>query len=392
MKHNWEYKKLGEVIDFVGGGTPSKSNKSFYEGSIPWASVRDMSKFELDTTEFCITEEAVRNSATNVLPKGTIVISTHVGLGKICTLMQDTAINQDLKGVIFRDSSINKRFFLYWYKSVSDHIISNGKGATVKGVTLDFMKNLRVPIVPKSEQDTIIEELDEINAMIAGRKDQLKELDLLAQSVFHEMFGDPISNPKEFASRKLGISCEVSSAKRVLVEDIVEFGIPFIRGTELVALSKQTAFDPSIFTMFITQEHYDKVKAITGVPSKEDLLIPSINPDGFIWEVNTNSPLYFKDGRVLWVHVNHDVYSTKWLRFALSKVIKGKYSNLSRGAVFTEITLVFLRNLEMVVPPLKMQQLFAEKIEAIEEQKREIEASLRELQTLLDSRMDYWFN
>ena len=99
MKHNWEYKRLGEVCNFIGGGTPSKSIAKYYNGNIPWATVRDMVNFKLSETEFTITEEAVANSSTNILPKGMIVISTHVGLGKICMLMQDTAINQDLKGI-----------------------------------------------------------------------------------------------------------------------------------------------------------------------------------------------------------------------------------------------------------------------------------------------------
>jgi len=178
----------------------------------------------------------------------------------------------------------------------------------------------------------------------------------------------------------------------VLVQDVVDNGIPFIRGTELAILSKQNAFDPSIFTMFITPDHFEKVKSITGVPALNDLLIPSINADGYVWEVNTPDPFYFKDGRVLWVHVNHESYSSKWLRFALSKMIIEKYANISRGAVFAELTLVFLRNLDMIVPPLSLQNAFAEKVEAIEAQKAKVEAEIAVLHTLLDARMDYWFN
>lgn len=94
---------------------------------------------------------------------------------------------------------------------------------------------------------------------------------------------------------------------------------------------------------------------------------------------------------MLWVHVNYNKFSTKWLRYTLSKTIIDKYANLSRGAVFAELTLIFMRNLPILVPPLSLQQQFAAKVEAIEAQKAEIEETVKELQTLLDSRMDYWF-
>lgn len=241
-------------------------------------------------------------------------------------------------------------------------------------------------------QEQIVAELDKINEIIEDCRELLRNLDTLAQSLFHDFFGDPVTNPKGFKLKKLGEIDEISSAKRVLVQDVVDNGIPFIRGTELAYLSKQNSFDPSVFTMFITPEHYERVKSITGVPKPHDLLIPSINADGYIWEINTPEPLYFKDGRVLWVHVNHGVHSSKWLKFALSKIIKEKYANLSRGAVFAELTLVFLRNLDIIVPPLSLQEKFAAQVEQIEAQKKTVEETIANLQVLLDSRMDYWFN
>lgn len=383
---------MGDLCNFIGGGTPSKSNEDYFNGNIPWATVRDMLSFQLSDTELHITSDAVNNSATNILPKGMIIISTHVGLGKICELMQETAINQDLKGISFFDNSVDKYFFVYWYRSIANYIISKGRGATVKGVTLDFMRSLQIPVPTMEVQKQIVEELDKINEIIEDCRELLRNLDVLAQSLFYDLFGDPISNPKGFKLKKLGEIDEISSAKRVLVQDVVDKGIPFIRGTELACLSKQNSFDPSVFTMFITPEHYEIVKSITGVPKPHDLLLPSINADGYIWEINTPEPLYFKDGRVLWVHVNHGVHSSKWLKFALSKIIKEKYANLSRGAVFAELTLVFLRNLDIIVPPLSLQEKFATQVEQIEVQKKTVEEMIANLQTLLDSRMDYWFN
>lgn len=265
------------------------------------------------------------------------------------------------------------------------------KGVTIKHLVKSSLLSINIPVPPLQIQQQIVEEFDRLTSIIEKQKKQLEELDNLAQAIFYDMFGDPIKNEKGWQKKSLGTLCEVSSAKRVLVKDVVSEGVPFIRGTELAILSKQCFFDKSIFSMFITPEHYDKVKAITGVPEIGDLLIPSINPYGYVWKINTTEPIYFKDGRVIWIHTNHSIYNGDCLKHILVYEILEKYSKLP-GAVFAELTLVFLRTLNIIVPPLSLQQQFASKIEAIEKQKELIKKSIKETEDLFNSRMDYYFN
>jgi type I restriction enzyme S subunit len=161
MTEEWQVKALGEVCHVVGGGTPSKKNAAFYEGDIPWATVRDMKEENLSHTEFCISKEAVQNSSTKIIPAGNVVIATRVGLGKVCLLNQDTAINQDLRGIIPNESIIDARYLFRWFQSVSDVIQDEGTGATVKGVKLPFIKSLKIPVPPLPEQKRIVAILDE---------------------------------------------------------------------------------------------------------------------------------------------------------------------------------------------------------------------------------------
>ena len=182
-------KRLGDICEFVGGGTPSKKNPEFYGGSIPWATVRDMNVRVIESTEHSITPDAVQQSATNIIPKGEVVISTHVGLGKVCFLGQNTAINQDLKAVIPR-KGLSRRYLYYWFVSKADELIANGKGATVKGVTLDFVKNLRIPVLPVREQERVSDALDKLTHIIELSDSQIDRLDSVVKSRFVEMFGD----------------------------------------------------------------------------------------------------------------------------------------------------------------------------------------------------------
>jgi type I restriction enzyme S subunit len=171
MKKAWPKRNLGDLCDVVGGGTPSKDNPTFYSGKIPWATVRDMRQEVITETECRITKEAVQSSATNIIPAGNVVIATRVGLGKVCLLGQDTAINQDLRGIIPRDTkTLSVRFLFWWQKTMADVIIAEGTGATVQGVKLPFVKSLQIPVPPLPEQQRIVGILDEAFAGIATAK------------------------------------------------------------------------------------------------------------------------------------------------------------------------------------------------------------------------------
>ena len=159
---------LGDVCHIIGGGTPSKKNDAYYSGSIPWATVRDMNAEVISETDFRITKEAVQASSTNIIPAGNVVIATRVGLGKVCLLSGDTAINQDLRGIIPKQpGSLLPRYLFYCFKTIAPHIISAGTGATVQGVKGNFVKSLRFPLPSLPEQQRIVAILDEAFAGIA---------------------------------------------------------------------------------------------------------------------------------------------------------------------------------------------------------------------------------
>ena len=171
MKNGWQKKNLGDLCEFVGGGTPPKDKPAFYSGDIPWATVRDMRKDVITETEFRITKDAVKSSATNIIPSGNVVIATRVGLGKVCLIAQDTAINQDLRGIVPRcDKTLAVRYLYWWLKSIADVIVAEGTGATVQGVKLPFVKSLQIPVPPLTEQQRIVGLLDEAFEGLATAK------------------------------------------------------------------------------------------------------------------------------------------------------------------------------------------------------------------------------
>ena len=168
MNHRWKTQPLGEACYVVGGGTPSKNIHSYYCGDIPWATVRDMREDVIVETEHRVTKEAIRSSSTNIIPAGNVVIATRVGLGKVCLLAHDTAINQDLRGIIPRNGKLNVSFLYHWLRFISPRIVKEGTGATVQGVRLAFVKGLQIPIIALEEQERIVAILDQAFAGIAA--------------------------------------------------------------------------------------------------------------------------------------------------------------------------------------------------------------------------------
>ena len=183
--------ELDEACSIIGGGTPSKKNKSFFVGKVPWATVRDMKNDYISNTEFKITNDAIKKSSTNVIPSGNVVIATRVGLGKICIVKEDTAINQDLKGIIPKNTELLDRDFLFfWFKSISKKIINAGTGATVQGVKLPFIKSLKIPDIDITSQKKLasnakfISEQSELLARIYNKK--LNELAVLKATILKQ--------------------------------------------------------------------------------------------------------------------------------------------------------------------------------------------------------------
>lgn len=208
MNRKWNTKKLGEVCNIIGGGTPSKANPAFYTGDILWATVRDMKHEFIDDTEFKITQEAVKESSTNIIPKGNIIIATRVGLGKICLLTHNTAINQDLRGIIPKNKNeLSIRYLFWWLNSITEIIIRNGTGATVQGVKLPFIRNLDIPVPSFSEQQRIVSTLDKAFSAIEKAKfnaeQNLKNVKVVFECYLQEFFETKFAEWKEMKFKEV---------------------------------------------------------------------------------------------------------------------------------------------------------------------------------------------
>ena len=212
------FKPLRDLVSFRGGGTPSKQVPEYWDGDIPWASVKDFTSTSLSKTQDFITQEGLRNSSANLIPKGHVIIPTRMSLGKAAINTVDLAINQDLRALVPR-VPLDAKFLLHAVLSLKDEILKKGSGATVKGITQEELYKLEI-YVPEEfgDQIHIAHLLGKVEGLIAQRKQHLQQLDELLKSVFLEMFGDPVRNDKGWESTTIGQIIKVASGNGLVAK------------------------------------------------------------------------------------------------------------------------------------------------------------------------------
>lgn len=264
---------------------------------------------------------------------------------------------------------------------------ANGSGIKMAISATELGKEM-FPIPPMDEQQKVSKIFLTVDRLIVLRQQQLSKLDKLVNAQFVEMFGDCKTNPKNWKTKALEKIANVGSSKRVFVEELQDSGIPFYRGTEIGALAEKKTVKPELF---ITEEHYKQLCESTGKPQKGDLLMQSICPDGRIWIVDTDEPFYFKDGRVLWVHLTSANYNSVFLLYTLKDRIMTDYASIASGTTFAELKIFALKKCKVFDVPLELQDQFANFVECVDQQKQTVQQSLEKLEVMKKALMQEYF-
>lgn len=271
--------------------------------------------------------------------------------------------------------------------SLNDDIYHLGKGAAQRNLDVKSFKKLTIAIPPQSTQLAIVSELDKINELIRLKKEQLKDFDNLAQSLFYEMFGDPVENEKGWEVKKLG---EIGEFKNGLNFSKDENGhsIKFL-GVSDFQNKKSIASDQLAYISLserVQEDYLLKTGDIVFVRSngKKELIGRSVKM--YITEPTTYS------GFCIRCRITDEKVDKDYIAILLkTPIIRQFMTNSGRGCNISNLNQKVLNSIPTILPPLPLQRLFAQRIEQIEREKSEVQKSIQDLETLLASRMQYWF-
>ena len=382
---------LSELFTLQMGKTPSRDNSSYWEKSEnSWISIADLTNSGkyISNTKETLSDSAVAESGIKKIPANTVIMSFKLSLGKVAITEKEMYSNEAI--MAFIDKGVEKISPEYLYYLLRAKDWSKGTNKAVMGATLNkaTLSTIKIQLHEYDNQLEIVNMLNRVSSSIDFRKQQLTKLDELIKARFVEMFGDCRLNPKGWVTKNLDQVADVGSSKRVFVEELQSEGIPFYRGTEVGALAEGKSIRPELF---ITEEHYKQLCEATGKPQKGDLLMPSICPDGRIWVVDTDAPFYFKDGRVLWVHLTSQNYNPVFLLYTLKDRIMTDYESIASGTTFAELKIFALKKCRIFDVPLSLQNQFAAFVEEVDKSKVEVQKALDQTQLLFDSLMQQYF-
>ena len=377
---SWPVVKLGKLVSIKGGGTPSKNVDEYWNGSIPWASVKDIKTRILQSTVDSITQEGVDNSATNIIPKGTIIIPTRMALGKVAITGCNLAINQDLKALFINDVAVVDRDYLARFiESRAGYIEGEGKGATVKGITLDFLKSIEIPLPPIAEQKRIAAILDKADAIRQKRQRAIKLADEFLRSVFLEMFGDPVTNPKGLEVVSLIDICNKVTDGTHQSPKWQSEGVPFLFISNIVDGKINYETDK-----YISHETLKELTKSTPI-EKDDILYTTVGSYGNVALVPGDREFCFQR-HIAHIKPNGSLVKADFLASMLSSsAIRRQADRLVRGIAQKTLNLRELKEIKVFNLSLEEQEHYLAIAQPVNRMKNKYILSAHEADTAFKS-------
>ena len=394
MKEGWTYKKLGDLCKVLNGLWVGKKEPFVNIAVIRNTNFSKDCKLKLDDVAYIDVEE--KQFSTRKLQVGDIIIEKSGGSDKqpvgrpvLFNIPDgDYSFSNFTATLRLTDKNITPKFLhqcLYGYYRNGETKRMQSKTTGLHNLDMKAYLRLPIPFFSLSEQERIVSELDLLSSIIEKKKEQLKAYDQLAQSIFYDMFGDPIENEKGWEVKKIGSEFEVSSGGTPSTKNNeywVDGGISWI-GSNMCQNKVIRENDGK----FITKQGLEHSNA--KLYEKGYVLIALVGAT-----IGKVALLQFKtttNQNIAGINVPANRDFVPFFVFYVIQSLYCLFENIGDGK-FKMANLSFVRSLPIIAPPLSLQQTFASKIEAIEKQKSLIQQSIAETQTLFDSRMDYYFS
>ena len=322
--------------------------------------------------------------------KNDILFCLRGSLGKYAIVAEDSmgAIASSL--VIIRPfQNADNRFIAHFLSSakIKEYIAKNNNGSSQPNLSAKSVASFIIPLPTLSTQLAIVSELDKINELIRLKKEQLKDFDNLAQSLFYEMFGDPVENEKGWEAKKLGEIGEFKNGLNFSKDEnghsIKFLGVSDFQNKKSIASDQ---LDCISLSECVQEDYLLKTGDIVFVRSngKKELIGRSVKM--YITEPTTYS------GFCIRCRITDEKVDKDYIAILLkTPIIRQFMTNSGRGCNISNLNQKILNSIPTILPPLPLQRLFAQRIEQIEREKSEVQKSIQDLETLLASRMQYWF-
>lgn len=403
IPESWKVKKIGDIGNVIGGGTPSTKEKIYYNGSIPWITPKDLSNYYsvfIEKGERNITKEGLDSSSATLMPAGAVLFSSRAPIGYVAIAKNEVSTNQGFKSIVCNENVANNIFVYYSLKYNAKKIESIASGSTFKEVSGTTLKNFEIVLPPLEEQEKIANTFYSLDQKIKLNHQINSTLEKISQTLFKHWFIDfefPDENGNPYRSSggrmidsELGEIPEGWKVKQI--GDVCQtFGGGTPKTSEPSYWEEGDIFwaTPTDMTSLNSPVIFDTARKITekGLQNSSAKLLPV----GSILMTSRATLGYFAITKVP-ISTNQGFISMvcddKISNYYLLSVIKNKMDeikNLAGGSTYPEINKTSFRSIEIILPPQNEMKKFNEITDPIYEKIFQNELEIKRLSEIRDS-------
>lgn len=376
--------KLGDICEIVSGSTPKTTIEEYWDGDIKWITPAELNEnvYIINDSVRKITKLAVEKTGLSSFPEGTVILSTRAPIGKVAIAGCEMYCNQGFKNLICSEKIFNK--YLYWFlKGNTMFLNSLGRGATFKEISKAIVSEIEINVPEIEEQHEIVKILEKVNTIIRFRKQELSVLDTLVKARFVEMFGDPILNHKGYKKETIEKHIDLLSGYPFKSEKYVEKGVNICGG--LIIMPQKIKWEECV--------HWASTDGVEDYLLKENDIVMALDrpwiSEGFkIAKIDAEhlpALLIQRTARIRATDMNQD-----YLYYCFINGGFDTHSNVT-GSLVPHISAKDIRSFEVMIPPIELQNQFADFVKQVDKSKVKVQKALDETQKLFDSLMQQYF-
>ena len=375
--------RLGDVFTITSGGTPDKKKSAYYtNGTIPWVKTGDLKDRYVSTDVECITEEGLNNSSAKLFPPKTVLVAMYGATIGACSILPYEAATNQACAAFLPKENILPTYLYYFLSSKKAQFIKDGVGGAQPNISAGYLKNVEFQVISIEQQFEIVARLNKVYELIALRKEQLAKLDQLLKSRFIELFGDPVYNSVGLPTKKLS---ELGSLDRGKSQHrprndpkLLGGPYPLIQTGEVASAGLYiTDYKNTYSELGLRQSKMWKAGTLcitiaANIAQTAILAFDACFPDSVVGFVPNKSI--------------SAVYMHYWFGF-FQKILEEQAPQVAQK----NINLKILSELDVMVPPVELQDKFIAFVEQTDKSKLEIQQSLDKLELLKKSLMQEYF-
>lgn len=379
--------KLGEVFEISSGGTPSKLHSEYYGGNISWVKTGDLKNKYLYEVENFITEEGLKNSSAKMYEPDTVLIAMYGATIGATSILKINACTNQACAAFKKNNQVIPEYLYYFLQSQKKKFVKDGVGGAQPNISASYLKKIEMELPSLKKQREIVDILNTISDVVEKRKGEINAFKDLIKARFVEMFGDPVANDKGWKTKSLLDMGKCKNGMNFHYDD---------SGVEINCLGVGDFKDLSV----IDNTEKLSIVSLNEMPSEEYLL-----KDGDIVFVRSNGnkdlvgrslavypgnlPTTFSGFCIRYRKHDNEIIVPYLLRVLKMESMRKKMAG--RGANIQNLNQQILRTLVIPVPPIELQNQFADFVRTTDKSKVAVQKALDEAQLLFDSLMQEYF-